>query len=88
MMTFRVRADTKCKSLAGAIAAVMREESELTLNVIGAEAVNQAVKGIAIARTYLTPFGIDVQIKPSFKTAVIEDGEKSIITIMVRRIEL
>ena len=53
MKTFRVSKETNCKSLAGAIAEVVREKVELMINAIGANAVNQAVKAIAIARRNL-----------------------------------
>ena len=88
MITFRVRRDTNSKNLSGAITSVLQNAEEMTINAIGAGAVNQAVKAIAIARTYLAPFGYDIDIKPSFKTLEIDGVERSTITIMVRRIEL
>lgn len=88
MTTFRVRKDTNSKNLSGAITSALQEEEELMINAIGAGAVNQAVKAIAIARTCLASFGFDVDIKPSFKTIEVDGGERSIIAIVVRRIEL
>ena len=88
MTTFRVRRDTNSKNLSGAITSVLQEEEELMINAIGAGAVNQAVKAIAIARTYLAPFGYDINIRPSFKTLEVDGVERSTITIMVKRISL
>ena len=41
---------------------------------VGAGAVNQAVKAIAISRGFLSPVGIDIVCIPSFADIVI-DGE-------------
>jgi len=64
--TLRVAADTKPISLAGAIAHSVRESNEARLSAIGAHAVNQAVKAIAIARGYLVVSGINIVCSPSF----------------------
>ena len=88
MTTFRVRKETNCKKLAGAIAAVIPNEEELEVHVIGKDAVNQAIKGIAIARTYIAPLGFDLDSKPSFKTIYVDGEERSGIKIVVRRTSL
>jgi stage V sporulation protein S len=53
--------------LAGAIAGQIREHGKSVINAIGAGAVNQAVKAIAIARSYVVSSGIDLVCVPSFK---------------------
>ncbi len=88
MKTFRVSKETNCKSLAGAIAEVVREKEELMINAIGANAVNQAVKAIAIARRNLEPFALDLEIKPTFKTVSVSGEEKSTIAIWVSGVDL
>ena len=88
MKIFRVSKETNCKSLAGAIAEVVREKEELMINAIGANAVNQAVKAIAIARRNLEPFALDVEVKPTFKMAIVGGEEKSTIAIWVSGVDL
>lgn len=88
MKTFRVSKETNCKSLAGAIAEVVREKEELMINAIGANAVNQAVKAIAIARRNLEPFALDLEIRPTFKTVSVSGEEKSTIAIWVSGVDL
>lgn len=88
MKTFRVSKETNCKSLAGAIAEVVREKEELMINAIGANAVNQAVKAIAIARRNLEPFALDLEIKQTFKTVSVSGEEKSTIAIWVSGVDL
>lgn len=88
MKTFRVSKETNCKSLAGAIAEVTRKKEELVINAIGANAVNRAVKAIAIARRFLETFGLDLEIKPTFKTVTINGKDQSVIVIQVVGVEL
>ena len=60
----RVSAQSKPKSVAGALAAVLRERS--ASSAVGAGAVNQAVKAIAITRGFVAPNGIDLIAIPAF----------------------
>jgi len=53
----KVAADSKPKAVAGALAAVLREKGSVELQAVGAGAVNQAVKAIAITRGYVAPNG-------------------------------
>ena len=49
----RVSATSRSTAVAGAIAGVMRQQRYAEVQAIGASAVNQAIKAIAIARGYL-----------------------------------
>jgi len=71
----KVAADSRPLAVAGAIAGVIRERGRVDVRAIGASAVNQAVKAVAIARVYLMPEGIDIVCIPSFSEVVI-DGQK------------
>ena len=74
MDLLKVSAASKPKLVAGALAAVVREKGEVEIQAVGAAAVNQAVKAIAIARGYVAPNGID-----SFHSCLAEidiDGEQ------------
>lgn len=61
--------------VAGAVAGAIRETGQAELQAIGAGAVNQAVKAIAIARGFVAPQGIDLVCVPAFTDLIIEDGE-------------
>ena len=81
MRNLRVATASTCAQLANCIATVLKEEQEMTLSAIGAGAVNQAVKGIAVARGMLCEEGYDIVCKPSFKNVFIDGIEKSAINI-------
>lgn len=75
MEVLRVSANSSPSSVAGAIASVMRTSGEVEVQAVGAGAVNQAVKSIAIARGYLAPVGIDLVSIPAFGSVIIADQE-------------
>lgn len=83
METLKVSANSKTKALAGALAAVVRNEGAVELQAIGAGAVNQAIKAVAIARGYVAPNGIDLIMIPSFVELLIDDEERTAIKITV-----
>src|ERR1051326_2092506 len=62
----KVSAKSRSTAVAGAIAAVMREHHYAEVQAIGAGAVNQAVKALAIARGYLGRDEIDIVFTPYF----------------------
>ena len=62
----KVSADSKPKAVAGALAAVLREKGSVEVQAVGAGAVNQAVKAIAITRGFVAPNGIDLIAIPAF----------------------
>jgi len=70
-------------SLAGALTGVIREQGRAEMQAVGAGAVNQAVKAIAIARGYLAPSGIDLVCIPAFVDVKIDDTEKTAIRFIV-----
>ena len=70
-------------SVAGAIAGVIQEEGLVEVQAIGAGAANQAIKSVAIARSYLIPEGIDLVCVPEFTSVVIDEEERSAIKLIV-----
>lgn len=74
MSMLRVSSGSNPNSVAGAIASVVREAGQAEVQVIGAGALNQAIKAVAIARGFLSPAGIDLICIPAF-TEVDIDGE-------------
>jgi stage V sporulation protein S len=79
----KVSADSKPKAVAGAIAAVLREKGLVELQAVGAGAVNQAVKAIAISRGFVAPNGIDLVAIPAFTKVDIEGEERTAIRFLV-----
>ena len=79
----RVSAQSNAKSLAGALAAVLRERGTVEMQAVGAGAVNQAVKAIAIARGFVAPNGIDLVAIPAFSEIVIDGEERTAIRFVV-----
>ena len=75
MEVLKVASNSNPNKVAGALAGVIRENGRAELQAIGAGAVNQAIKAIAIARGYLAPSGVDLVCVPAF-TDVEIDGEK------------
>jgi stage V sporulation protein S len=83
MTTLKVAAKSNPNSVAGALAGVIREEGTVEMQAIGAGAVNQAVKAIAIARGFLAPSGLEVICIPAFVNVVIDNEERTAIKFIV-----
>jgi stage V sporulation protein S len=82
--TVRVSGQSRPNSVAGAIAALLRLHNEVEVQAIGALAVNQAVKAIAIARSYINPDGLDLTVVPSFVKLELESEERTAMKFIVR----
>lgn len=83
MDLLKVSAASKPKLVAGALAAVVREKGEVEIQAVGAAAVNQAVKAIAIARGYVAPNGIDLISIPAFAEIDIDGEQRTAIRFVV-----
>ncbi|MCL4249943.1 MAG: stage V sporulation protein S [Anaerolineae bacterium] len=83
----KVSAKSRSTAVAGAIAAVIREHRYAEVQAIGAGAVNQAVKALAIARGYLQDDSIDIVCVPFFREVDIEGQERTAVrfNVEVRR---
>lgn len=79
----KVSARSRSTAVAGAIAGVVREHKRAEVQAIGAGAVNQAVKAVAIARGYLSEDNIDVIAIPFFTEVVIDDQERTAVRLVV-----
>lgn len=83
MEVLKVSAQSQPKSVAGALAAVLRENASAEVQAVGAGAVNQAVKAIAITRGFVAPNGIDLVVVPAFSEITIEGEERTAIKFIV-----
>lgn len=70
----KVSSKSSPASVAGAIAGMIKDGAAVEIQAVGAGAVNQAVKAVAISRGFLSPVGIEICCIPSFADIVI-DGE-------------
>jgi stage V sporulation protein S len=61
----------------------MREQGYAEVQAIGASAVNQAVKAVAIARGYLEQDDMDLVIVPSFTEVDIEGNERTAVRLAI-----
>jgi len=84
METLKVSARSKPQAVAGAIAEAIKKEGSAEVQVIGAGALNQAVKAIAIARGYLAPLGYDIVMTPAFTDIKIGTEERTAIRLLVQ----
>ncbi len=70
----KVSSKSSPASVAGAIAGMVKDGVPVEMQAVGAGAVNQAIKAIAISRGFLSPVGIEIACIPSFADIII-DGE-------------
>jgi stage V sporulation protein S len=83
MSLIKVSARSRTASVAGAIAGVVRESGRADVQAIGAGAVNQSVKAIAIARGYLAEEDVHIVCMPTFIEVMIDDQERTAIRFLV-----
>ena len=83
MNIIKVSSGSRTSAVAGAIAGVIREHRRAEAQAIGAGAVNQAIKAIAIARGYLQEDCIDIICIPEFVSVEIDGKERTAIKLVV-----
>lgn len=83
MEILRVSTKSNPNSVAGAVAGVLKERKSAELQAIGAGALNQAVKAIAIARGFVAPSGIDLVCIPAFADIEINGEERTAIKLII-----
>src|SRR5512140_3159458 len=83
MNLIKVSATSRTAAVAGAIAGIVREQHRAEIQAIGAGAVNQAVKALALATGYLRQDGIHVRCVPEFAEVTIEDKARTAIKLVV-----
>ena len=83
MEVLRVASASNPKSVAGAIAAVLEHDSRVELLAVGAGAVNQTVKAIAVTRGYVAPKGVELITLIAFAKIEIDGNEKTAIKFTV-----
>lgn len=81
----KVSTRSRPSAVAGAIAGVIRDSGVAEVQSIGAGATNQAIKAVAIARSYLSEEGVDIVCIPSFIDVAIDDEERTAIRLLIER---
>lgn len=79
----KVSSRSSPNAVAGALAGVIREKGSAEVQAIGAGAINQAVKAVAIARGFVAPGGIDLICIPAFTDVIINGEERTAIKFIV-----
>lgn len=83
MEILKVSAKSNPNSVAGALAGVLRERGGAEMQAIGAGALNQAVKAVAITRGFVAPHGIDLVCIPAFTDVEIDGQERTAMKLLV-----
>ncbi len=83
MDVLRISTKSNPNSVAGAIAGLIKEKGKAEMLAIGAGALNQAVKAIAIARGFVAPSGVDLICIPAFTEIKIEEDERTGIKLLI-----
>lgn len=84
MEVLKVSTKSNPNSVAGALAAIMKEKNVAEIQAVGAGAINQAVKAIAIARGFVAPSGKDIVCIPAFTDIQIDGEERTAIKLIVQ----
>lgn len=87
MEILKVSSKSNPNMVAGTLAGVINDGKDAEIQSVGAGAVNQAVKAVAIARGFLQPTGVDIMCVPSFSEVEIDGEQRTAIklTIVVNR---
>ena len=79
METLKVSSKSNPSSVAGALANVFKDKESVEIQAVGAGAINQAIKAIAIARGFVAPSGKNLICTPAFSDISIEGEERTAI---------
>ena len=84
MEVLKVSTKSNPNSVAGALAAIIKEKNIVEIQAVGAGAINQAVKAIAIARGFVAPSVRDIVCVPAFTDIEIDGQERTAIKLIVQ----
>ena len=84
MSMIKVSANSRTSAVAGAIAGVIREHKYAEVQAIGAGAVNQAMKALALATGYLKGDGINIVCTPQFVDVTVDDKVRTAIKLIIQ----
>lgn len=79
----KVSSKSNPNAVAGAIAGLLNEGKKVEVDSIGAGALNQAVKAVAIARGFVAPTGVDLVCIPAFAEVEVEGEDRTGIRLII-----
>lgn len=85
MEALKVSSRSNPNSVAGALVAVIREKGYAEMQAVGAGALNQAVKAVAIARGFVAPSGTDLICSPAFTDIIIAGEDRTAMKLLVEK---
>lgn len=80
----RVKGSSSATSLASVIAHGVYDNKKMSLRTIGAAAINQAVKAVAIAQSYVGARGLTLLVRPGFTDVEMPEGTVTAIVLRIR----
>ena len=83
MEILKVSSKSNPSKVAGAIANIYREKKAVEIQAVGAGALNQAIKAIAICRGFVAPTGDNLVVIPAFNDITINGEQKTAIKLIV-----
>lgn len=83
MEILKVSSKSNPNSVAGALANVFREKGSVEIQAVGAGALNQAIKAIAIARGFIAPSGKNLVCIPAFQDIIIDGEARTAIRLII-----
>jgi stage V sporulation protein S len=83
MEQLKVSTRSNPNSVAGAMAGVVRTQGAVEVQVVGAGALNQAIKAVAIARGYVAGDGTDLVCVPEFADITINGERRTAIRLLI-----
>lgn len=78
-----VRSSTDPHTTCGALIRYLEEGHSVVLRAVGAGAVNQAVKAVAIARQHLIRQSKEILAAPGFEMVSIEEVERTAVVLRI-----
>ena len=83
MDILKISTKSNPNSVAGAIAGLIKEKGKAEMQAIGAGALNQAVKAVAIARGFVAPAGVDLVCIPAFADVEVEGENRTGMKLII-----
>jgi stage V sporulation protein S len=83
--TLKVSSRSNPNSVAGALLQLSEKKRYAEMQAVGAGALNQAVKAVAIARGFVAPSGTDLICSPAFTDIVISGEDRTAIKLLVEK---
>lgn len=81
----KVSSRSNPNSVAGALVAVIRDQGYAEMQAVGAGALNQAIKAVAIARGFVAPSGNDLVCAPAFTDIEINGEGRTALKLLVEK---